>query len=366
MRPVGRGGIANGLDGGGNEGTCRIVGGIPLAIPNTEMEVAADILLVARIRLNNASSALNDRGVVERLRLYPAFDRELTEVGVLGIALGGNRVAFLLEGKRLEDGGLILASEIHRLTAAGAIGIERIGSFAEASYALIAIAHTIVVGIVTFVFFEREHPVFFSSRGELPHIRREANELGRLHVLRRNKASEIAEEVFLSFIGRVLEAISRQYDFIEARRHTEEHTHERVRIARICHPQRSGVGVLSVDVDRRHDRFLLVADIIAVRVGRSQTVKPRIVLEVIAVALGRNTCAVEVAGLDLLRPVVGLKIIAPRLNRSLALRCPGIGNEVARSVAGDSNAALAEHRVHTVEEFVVVIHAVLIGVGLER
>ena len=356
MRPLLRAGrsLRDGLDRAAGRRSDGVELGVPEAVLYRELEVLAHVLVVGRVLDRRPDRTLDYHRVVERRRPHPAFDGVLQERRIVRVAHVSDRVELLDLRHSLQRGGAGRTLEVHRLATARRVGVLRVGRSAELAFLLLGVADAVVVGVEALVLLERADPVRRLGVEQAPVVRREGRVVRRRKARGRHPAVEVAELVRLVPVG---ERVAGREGVAEAGRHAEEPVDERAGEARVCHPERRRVGVERVGVELRHHGLGLVRHHVAVRVGVHHAVQPGEDLEVVSVASRRLPRA--------LLPEVGRGAGSPRLERPGVGR-PGVVDEVAGGLGGELHAALAEKRVHAVEELVVVVHAVAVGVGLDR
>ena len=276
--------------------------------------------------------ALDDRLVGTRLlRPDPRLDRELLQQ-VEGVD------AAVLQVTRHHI--RVLAREIHRLTAVRIAEVQRRGHGLHRLDDLAAVGLPVVVGIVAFVLLEGE-------------------EVGGIRLLHGDEVVVLARDADRVRVQPERQDGDRRIDSIVLR-------HVAVRLRRVSHPQRRRVGVARLRTRLIRDNALVViAEAVAVGIGRPAADRPRIEHRVVCHRRGDRHLAV--AGRDLgverkitvvvrMSPLVPVGVVEDRhtiglCNHVLAAGRFGIG---------------AQERVEPVEEFVEVVHAVAVGVGLLR
>ena len=276
--------------------------------------------------------ALDDRLVGTRLlRSDPRLDRELLQQ-VEGVD------AAVLQVTRHHI--RVLAREIHRLTAVRIAEVQRRGHGLHRLDDLAAVGLPVVVGIVAFVLLEGE-------------------EVGGIRLLHGDEVVVLARDADRVRVQPERQDGDRRIDSIVLR-------HVAVRLRRVSHPQRRRVGVARLRTRLIRDNALVViAEAVAVGIGRPAADRPRIEHRVVCHRRGDRHLAV--AGRDhgverkitvvvRMSPLVPVGVVEDR-------HTIGLCNHVL--VAGRFGIG-AQERVEPVEEFVEVVHAVAVGVGLLR
>ena len=310
-------------------GAVMVEGDIPItAGVDAQLEVAPQQFLIANAGLAGENHALNQHLLdVARQsgrhvgRLGPAFNRKGGELLLrLGAVEKRAHQLVFLHLHRAKGGA---AGEVHGLAAGGRTGALGIGT-------LLAFAEIVIpvgIGVEAFVFFE----VPVVSAGHAPVV-------GALHKI-----------------------------FVHAREfphRTIAGRDDRLGIGGVGHPQRSGVG-MEISIVGLHiggKRLILVAEVVAVGVGRRRAVHPRELDEIVIIAFGRERSGGVV---EIIRPeVVGSRNLFAIFHSGQFLHELATGT--APSIADQVVCGAAIERVEAVEEFVVVVHAVGIGVFIDR
>ena len=345
-------------------GACRIILSIPAAVLKADEEVLSKKLSVSEIRRSRVNRAFNDRLLTRQitLGLCPAFDR-VVEERQINSRRQRTRRNFRNFNRRFKEG--IFTWEPHRLTAERRIGIADIGRALRLAGNLIVVAQIVVVGIITFVFFEAPGdiqsvpPVNLAWRdGKLVAI------IGLFPV----KTREIIEIISVRGYGICKVAgAAVNYKLCSFRRNIVTIC-KRPAITEICHPKRRWIGMepCRLALHIRHDRLCLVAQVIAISVSSRKTIKPRVRLEVIIVCR-RLASRKPMMWFRLAHPIVpcGRRLLIFRFSARYTI----VRNKdnVERGLISVVNLPCgAEQGIHTMIKFIVVVHGIIIRVLLCR
>ena len=305
-------------------GVARVEAAVEAAFRrDADAEVRAHLRHVVRHRRGAVDgAALQDRlRAVKRFGLDPGLDGELAErvVGLVVQAVGA---------AGLRDGGRLLAREPDRLAAVGIRELEGVRTRRGRPDLFVAVGDPVAVRIVTLVLLEGEEEVLGGAVARLARARREG-----------------PVEVEILVLRVVLRRVARQ-----------------VRSGGVRHPQRRRVRVGGLRAGHVDDeRFLEVADAVAVGVGLGRSHHPRI-LQRVEEAVG--AVAHPVGHAEDPRPAHPGVVPEADVERVVAV---GGADQVAHDhPAFQSVHDGAEQRVEAVEELVVVVHVVAVGVPQAR
>ena len=143
--------------------TGRIELGVPAPALQTDQEVLAEVRLVRGVRGTGPDRTFDHHLEIGRLEagrigLGPALDRKVEEHVVFRCYTAARR--HLVEHERsLEEARIVLAAEVHGLTAKRIVEILRVGSRLGLTLRFLEVAEIVAVGIVTLVLLERIHRV---------------------------------------------------------------------------------------------------------------------------------------------------------------------------------------------------------------
>ena len=268
-------------------------------------EVRADLADVVRKRIRGVADRTFENNLVTGsvLRIDPGFGRELAQGVEAGVQ---QRAGSAHTGNRR---GLV-AREPKRLTAIRIHRVQRIGECRGRHLLLFGVADAVVVRIIAFVLLEREHEALGICRS--PRIHRKVRRIRiAVHV------------VVLRHVARLVES------------------------RRVRHPQRSRIRVRRLRArDVRVQSLLVVVETIAIGIAAGRAHHPRI-LHRVKDRLRRRHHRPTRPG------------VVPMRN----LLTVGLRDDVERDHAARD---LAEERVEAVEQLVVVVHTVTIGIPVTR
>ena len=337
--------------GGGRRGIVVVVHAVELAVLHAQAEVGArpavdETLGHGAPRVHG--DALQDYAVAGGIGVDPRFHRKLAEQVAAGLGVLGAAVLDAVLGEHHRAHAILEPREVHRLAALGILRIERIGGGEYAIHKLEAVAAGIAVGIVAFVLFKGVH---IAGHKVVGHARRGFFVIvldldGAVVGGRHDGAVNVVHGVGGGLgdrkpVGMVVVGA------VQVGRHAVVLTGQRVLAAPIGHPPRARVGMGGGRLERVDRNHLGgVPEAVAVGVGFGQAIEPRIQAKVPRLLLP--------AGIGILLDVghYPQKIGADA-------GCVGDVDKIAPVVAVGGAAG---NRVEAVEELVVVVHAVGIGI----
>ena len=346
---------------------------VPTAVVDADEEVLAQVALVARVRRTRPDHALDHRVASVRtladnrsIGLHPGLDRVVEEVLARLRTRDLERHRVGERQRRLQE--RVRTVEPHRLVADRVVVLLRVGRDLRLALRLLEVAKVVVVAVIALVLLVAEERVAVLDHVHVPLDRERLGERIVLEPRELVKAVRLALE-----LERALRDALDNGERVRPPRvlRLVEAVRQRVSEGCVGHPQRRRVGVLvrARRLDLGENRLLLVADVVAVRIGRRQAREPRELVEVhqrhvrIAQRGPRGTlrerAVHDLASVD---PVVrrrGVRI-------QLGIRAPRDVDDVEPLLARDHPLGPSEQRVQAVEDLIEVVHAVVVCVGVAR